>query len=398
MGLMFDNIDLEATYGLVVDGASTWPKPERDVEYIHVPGRNGDILMDNGCWQNVEITYSFLIKDGWKTKFENFAAWLCSHVGYFRLEDQERHPGVYRMASFTGPIEPELWFTTDTGVFELTFNCKPQQWLLSGEQYVGVMPVLSEYTSHLVQSNDKNRTTPFLAASEGMVVKVRITAKTQAASVRVDMRGAFVTLSGGSWAWGVANSSFYQQTESIAAGATVEYSHTITAADLNGGGLTSILIGFQDQDSYAYVKSIIIELDGVEYTATAVTSSNFKASKTISNPTAYNSQPLIKVGSGTARVGTFTLTIADPNTGQGDWIKAIIDIDCELEDTYYTDANGNLVSANKYVSITNSNKKERKDFPYFKPGNNTFSVNSANLSDWAMNCAFISIIPRWYRI
>lgn len=127
MGLVFAGQDF-AEYGVIIDSASSWPKPERDVEVIHVPGRNGDLIIDNGCWKNVEITYNCLIKDGWQEKFDDFCDMLYELHGYYELFD-DAHPGVKRMAAFAGPVDPELWFTTDTGVFELTFDCKPLQYI-----------------------------------------------------------------------------------------------------------------------------------------------------------------------------------------------------------------------------------------------------------------------------
>lgn len=134
MGLVFGGQDF-SEYGVVIDSAETWPKPVRDRKTVHVPGRNGDLILDNYCYQNVEITYHCLIKDGWKEKFIDFCIMLYQMRGYHELFD-DNHPGVYRMAEFAGPISPELWFTTETGVFDLAFNCKPQQYISPSQSYV----------------------------------------------------------------------------------------------------------------------------------------------------------------------------------------------------------------------------------------------------------------------
>ena len=89
MGLIFDGVDIEAGYGIVVDGADTWAKPERDREAVHVPGRSGDLIHDNGSWHNVEIEYHCLIEHGFADRFDAFCDWLYAHLGYYRFEDQE---------------------------------------------------------------------------------------------------------------------------------------------------------------------------------------------------------------------------------------------------------------------------------------------------------------------
>lgn len=131
MGLVFNGQDF-ADYGVVIDSVDSWPKPERDRTVIHVPGKNGDLILDNGCWHNIDITYHCLVKDEWKSHFPDFIKWLYSTHGYAMLAD-DNHPGVYRMAEFAGPITPELWFTTETGIFDLTFNCQPQMYVIAGQ-------------------------------------------------------------------------------------------------------------------------------------------------------------------------------------------------------------------------------------------------------------------------
>lgn len=130
MGLVFGGQDF-AEYGVMVDSAESWPKPERDSDVIQIPGRNGDLIIDNGRWKNVDISYNCLIADGWQQKFDEFCAMLFALRGYHDLQD-DAHPNEIRMASFSGPVDPELWFTSETGIFRLTFNCMPQRWLRSG--------------------------------------------------------------------------------------------------------------------------------------------------------------------------------------------------------------------------------------------------------------------------
>ena len=400
MGLMFDNIDLEATYGLVVDGASTWPKPERDVEYVHVPGRNGDILMDNGCWQNVEITYTFLIKDNWKAQFEDFAAWLCSHVGYFRLEDQDRHPGVYRMASFTGPIEPELWFTTDTGVFELTFNCKPQQFLLSGDAPLHYFACKIGFDVGMFEASNEYMTSPGIKLSAGQKVTFRFKPTAFVSHVRPQMSKNKVYFSGNTRTWEggdyVVGAQGLPAINNTAAGAIGEMSYTLTENDVlyNGESYPYIAIGAEVTGGVSQLGTVWIGIDDVFYEVIMVPAgnTNWSYTATITNPTGYESKPLIQKWLGTSKINDYTLVYTDPAV-----LKGSIFVDCELEDCY-SESGGVVTNANDKVTITNSNAKELRDFPYLKAGSNTLQIIETSKQAWIINCGQIDITPRWYRI
>lgn len=125
--LVFSGISFNE-YGVDVDGSGSWVKPERDTTAIHVPGRSGDLIIDNGCWKNIDITYNCSIKSGWREKFPAFIDMLYRlQGGYEKLTyfDMYGEPQGTRMAEFKGGISPALEFALDTGSFELTFNCKP---------------------------------------------------------------------------------------------------------------------------------------------------------------------------------------------------------------------------------------------------------------------------------
>ena len=132
MGLTYDGQDLFVNWGISVDSSQTWEKPERDREFIHVPGRSGDLILDRGSWMNVEIEYACRIDSDFATKFEEFVAWLSSYKSYAQLYD-EKHPDVYRMAvPVLDELSPKTLFTTETADFTLLFNCQPQQYVNDG--------------------------------------------------------------------------------------------------------------------------------------------------------------------------------------------------------------------------------------------------------------------------
>lgn len=120
-------------FGVWISGSGTWGAPERDVEHIEVPGRNGDLTIDNKRFKNLTVTYPAFIPNGFAEKFDSFRAFLVSSPGYHRLEDVY-HPDEYRMAEYYEAVEPEVGTLNRSGTFDLSFNCKPQRFLKSGER------------------------------------------------------------------------------------------------------------------------------------------------------------------------------------------------------------------------------------------------------------------------
>ena len=108
--------------------------PEKDYEVTHVPGRNGDIVIDQGPWQNVSRKYN-LAMDAVKISYTEVASklvqWLHSASGYARLEDSYE-PDFYRMAMYkdSGSISN---IYNKAGQIEVEFTCKPQRYFKSGE-------------------------------------------------------------------------------------------------------------------------------------------------------------------------------------------------------------------------------------------------------------------------
>ena len=46
-------------YGVFISGTGTFNKPERRVKKFTVPGRNGDLTIDEGAFNNLTIVLSF---------------------------------------------------------------------------------------------------------------------------------------------------------------------------------------------------------------------------------------------------------------------------------------------------------------------------------------------------
>lgn len=121
-----------ATHGIYVGGQNTYNAPQRDVTKVAIPGRNGDLIKDNGRWLNIEVPYNVVIMDNFQTTTDALKAWLLAPTGYARLEDTY-HPDSFRMARYVGGTEFETSAWNKTGKGQIIFDCKPQRWLTSGE-------------------------------------------------------------------------------------------------------------------------------------------------------------------------------------------------------------------------------------------------------------------------
>ena len=121
-------------YRMLVNSKGTFSMPERALERVEVPGRNGDILVDGGRWHNVTVRYKVGIPRGFQDHWRDARSLMLSEPGYHRLEDTF-HPEEYRMAVLTGGIEPEIFGAhRRAGNLEIVFSCKPQRYLKSGER------------------------------------------------------------------------------------------------------------------------------------------------------------------------------------------------------------------------------------------------------------------------
>ena len=130
-----------ADFGLYIGGEGTFNAPKRVVEMISVPGRDGDIAIDQGHFENIEVKYTVINKEDslsdFSTKLSGFRNAICALRGYQRLEDTF-HPNEFRMAIFIDEFEVKPIEYATASEFEITFNCKPQRFLTSGEAEVDI--------------------------------------------------------------------------------------------------------------------------------------------------------------------------------------------------------------------------------------------------------------------
>lgn len=137
--LYFDG-QSSGTYGVYITGEAVYNAPARDVEMIKIPGRDGEFALDNGRFENIEVTYPAGIFADNEADFaeaiSDFRNFLASRTGYCRLED-DYNPTEYRMAVYKSGLDVDAK-VLKAGEFDITFDCKPQRWLTSGETKTSV--------------------------------------------------------------------------------------------------------------------------------------------------------------------------------------------------------------------------------------------------------------------
>lgn len=144
MGVIIFNNKSSADCRIQVAHPPGYAYPERDYTITHIPGRNGDIIQDNGCYKNVERTYEVSFdapNEDFATYANTVSAWLHSTTGYARLEDSYE-PNYYRMATYQeSNIFENLY--NQAGTATIVFECKPQRFLKTGDNAITIQNSLT---------------------------------------------------------------------------------------------------------------------------------------------------------------------------------------------------------------------------------------------------------------
>lgn len=121
-------------HGVVVQFYPDTVHAARSVTTVHVPGRSGDLVIDDESFENCPQLYDVYLRrnaNGTCAAAANVARWLLSPVGYCRLEDSY-DPSAFRLARFVGPLDVDNVLNR-YGTATLEFDCKPQRFLKLGE-------------------------------------------------------------------------------------------------------------------------------------------------------------------------------------------------------------------------------------------------------------------------
>lgn len=138
--ITFDGIST-ADFGIEVSGEGAFDSPGRVYEMVEIPGRNGSLAIDQGRYENIAVSYPAY---NYREDLEGFAKNLAdlraafgSRVGYRRLADTF-NPDEYRLGIFKDGLTVSPVKYNTAAEFALEFDCKPQRFLVSGDEPVDV--------------------------------------------------------------------------------------------------------------------------------------------------------------------------------------------------------------------------------------------------------------------
>ena len=394
--LTFDG-ESSADYGVYITGQAVFNAPEREVEMITIPGRNGTFALDKGRFENVTVTYPAGIfadtDEDFSEAISDFRNWLCSRQGYVRLED-DYNPNEYRLAVYKSGLEVEL-AQLKAGEFNIVFECKPQRFLKSGETEITV-----------TSGDDITNPTLFDAHPELQVVgygtiniggkEIIITNKTIGDIVvggmvtyplpylKCDIDAQFANNNN----WIIVNNPTFYDVLQVDSGTIESVSVTVS----NYGSYT--VQNYGSQIGLTISKSKLVytynfpQTETFNVTAVLHTSSYGDLTVTINHPLAYDGDDEF--------ISNTTITLPTHISGEcqqsrvGDIVlrstKSALGnpmyIDLDIGEAYKVE-NGSVASVNDAVSMS-------AELPMLPPGSTTFTYDNTITS--------FKIVPRWWQI
>ncbi|OGO90345.1 MAG: hypothetical protein A2Y17_12320 [Clostridiales bacterium GWF2_38_85] len=121
--------------GLIVTNKNAYNGASRDVTFKSVPGRSGDLCIDNKRYNNINIKYDVAVLRNEYDISElahNIKGWLLSEAGYFRLYDSY-DVNYFRLASYSDEIDIDEELP-QFGSSSIKFNCKPFKYSIEGQR------------------------------------------------------------------------------------------------------------------------------------------------------------------------------------------------------------------------------------------------------------------------
>lgn len=403
----FDGED-SRDYGVYISGDGVFNAPERDVEMIEIPGRNGAYALDHGRFRNIEITYPAGLFGDTEADFaQGISALrnaLCSRKGYCRLED-EYNPNEYRMAVYKSGLEVTP-AQLKAGEFPITFECQPQRYLKSGET---ALEVSSGDTINNPTLFDASPVLSFSASDNGIITigdnSISILsalygdtalALTRAAATEVGYDfvdqltitntdvynpGDTITLQGASANFRYIGISGYRLSDP----AITAESGATASASRGANNMVGVSITADPADFAAGTSSTVTATASIKFNYVGGTTET----KTFTITMAYDGDATITVrflagayshAGKTEQTNRSSYSATVDSTVSNLTGEVIVDTETGLA---YGDNNGSIVSLNSFIGFIG-------DLPVLHPGANTITFDNT-ISD-------MKVTPRWWEV
>lgn len=140
-------------YGVFITDKNSYNRPERDISFISVPGRNGDLIIDNGRYKNVNIKYGLrMVVPHIYWPYENISPaidtvvnWLSPTTNYYKLTDSY-NPDYYRYACITSALTFNQKHS-DIVDFSVTMSAKPYKYRHDGNTATTITSTTTLYNN-----------------------------------------------------------------------------------------------------------------------------------------------------------------------------------------------------------------------------------------------------------
>lgn len=390
--LQFDG-DNSLDHGVYITGEAIYNAPVRDTENIEIPGRNGDFILDKGRWKNIDVTYKAGLfgsdQDNFASKIRDYRNILASRLGYKRITDTY-NPEEYRLGKLKDGLDVDAKAQKKAGEFDIVFDCKPQRYLVSGEEEISVSsgqiitnptpydasPLLKARGYGVIQFNGYE-----IEIIDGIVGDVSIAGgdfndrKNVSISSIPKLTGDTIDINNLSYQVVRSFSSTVSSATVASWSGDTSTAPTVTIEPIIKKSIT-INFTFDDPVTFAYgtaaSKTITANITVNGTTQAYTTSISYDGAETIS---------LKQARQGTKNYLTTHIHYADivvhstkPTYGDPTYI------DCDLGEAYEID-NGRLVSLNKVLELGSK-------LPEFAPGANEITYDNTITE--------LTITPRWW--
>ena len=362
-------------------GLNIFHSPERRIERIQVPGRNGELLIEDGSFENTELLFKdCFIPRHFSENFTNLSNYLNRQKGYQRLE-LSWLPDEYRLAAFHGDIEATMKNWDGMGKFDLAFNCKPQRFLKSGEEPITLLPMRAEGLTTFYSPKYT-----FPTWTEVIPVDAYRIGITLLSDVALSYKVRFY----------LEGDPEYVDTEEK----TLTVGERVTELNYNAIGWQVIFTKSANED----IDNIQVLIDG--HGAQVDDNSRFSGVLCtrfyLQNPTGFVCKPVFDVFG-----GIFTIQGITQTNGEG-WeitsndyshLTSHVIIDCENEYMYYYD-DGVRKNLTSYITIQHTDK----DSNVLPPSFPAFGEDETLISAWTTATnpqtegMMIRIYPHWFTI
>lgn len=127
--------------GIRIESKNVFSAPEYEVDFLSIPGRDGDLISGSGRFPNVQVTYSVFIPaktiSELSQKITAVKGWLYSGLNSYHELTDTYDTEFTRKAVYAGKLDIEDQMNR-IGIFTVSFSCQPFRYAMSGQTEVVV--------------------------------------------------------------------------------------------------------------------------------------------------------------------------------------------------------------------------------------------------------------------